>query len=331
MRNVARVTILLTALGLAAMSAGAESVGLAESGAQFRIQRLTEVIQGNPDTGAVVNQGDLIVSGDAPVRVRLSSGDSVLVGQQSSVSLVDASMVQLETGEMAVAYASGSQMNLHYEDLNFVPLADEANDAKKKVEHRLALRANGPTEIYAAGLNQPFAILSNQAEPVQVAMLGDADVLRLNRGELGKWNVLRMQSNPTAATGGQPSSATGAGKEEDAKGCKCESEVTLTDLQQGAAGAQVIKGMINCRKEDNKDEKQETPQLPSSYAFEIGSGSIRCGQKSEFPSRSIKRSISPLSKLRFPTTNGASSMFPPPKATPRPIGKSRAIIPRMAR
>lgn len=173
----------------------AKSVGLADGKASYQIIRQDSTLSATPEAPAVVKDGDRIAAGEAPVRVQTMNGRTVLMSERSALSFPDEGTVRLHSGEAAVSLPAGANSTIAFENLSIAPLPAEG--AQTSPATTLAVKSTGPDEIEVLSMNEPVTV--TDSEGVQVAVVGENEVMRFLRNPMGQWepNLTPLAQDPT--------------------------------------------------------------------------------------------------------------------------------------
>lgn len=185
LRTLASILVggILVTSGWAAPST---SLGLAESGKSFKINRSSEVVNGRADTLTKILDGDRVEAAEKPVRVQTAAGNTVMVQGQSSAEFVSPDSLNVVAGDVLVAIAPDSNMNVLIDDLVVSPLK---SDGAATSQHLVAVKRLNEGRVVISGFNHPLNVAAKGANG-QLAVIGDKDTIELAKTEKG-WVVVQ--------------------------------------------------------------------------------------------------------------------------------------------
>ncbi len=246
----------------------ANSVGLARSADGYRIAKAAETVDAQANLPVIVSDGDEVTSGKQMVRIEGMAGQAILLNKQSSLQVQNKNEMTLKSGEVAVAIpAMPSNLRLQVSDLSIEPI--EMAEGEELTVGTIALDHQSDDEVLVMTQGRPIRV-SSLPDGNQVAVLGNQEVMRFIRGDLGKWTPmlpLAQTDDPTQSEEAQ---------DEDQR-----DEGFFAFLQRGAGGstgilvggaAAAVGGVLlffylqdeNSNSNDNNGNNQGVFQPPSS-------------------------------------------------------------------
>lgn len=165
---------------LAAVTHAAAPVGLAQSEKGFAVDREAASLQAAAATPFLIKPGDHVKSADGLVRIDGSKGETVLLGNDSTVEVTSQDRLRLNHGEMAVSLPKDRQVSLDVADLTVAPL-----EADKAAAGGYAIQKLSDDSISVLSTGRMVQVEDNTAGK-SLATLGDGDSVRLVKGQ-GGW------------------------------------------------------------------------------------------------------------------------------------------------
>jgi len=193
----------------AVSAAPSDSLGYAESGKNFKINRSSEIINGRAESLNKVLDGDKIEAAEKPVRIQTSTGNTVMVQGQSSAEFVSSDSLNVVSGDVLVAIAPDSALNVTIGDLMIAPIKAEKSEGAV-AQHLVAVKRINEGRVVVTGFNQPLNVTSKDAAG-QLAVIGDRDTMEFAKTDKG-WVV--VQADEPEGGSSEPSDE-GSGEEEE--------------------------------------------------------------------------------------------------------------------
>jgi len=184
-------------LTLIAAQSAAAPLGMAQAGSTYQVVREQESLAVDPQGSVSINGNDQIVADQSNVRLRMLNGDLLVVGKQSSATLVDAGTVRVLNGQVLVAAKTGSQPAVLFHDLTVRPLVAAQQDLT------FAVNALDENTFQVANYSAEMLAVTNGAGE-QIALVTNKDVMSFTKGQDGRWGVSAI---PMLALQGQESNA----------------------------------------------------------------------------------------------------------------------------
>ncbi len=171
--------------------AQADSLGLADSQDRYSITRNSIDIPTAPASMATVESGDRVRSTNAPVKVETTSGNMLMVGEQSDATILSDNAAQLHRGVIVMTVpVTEKEASLSSAGLSVFAIEQEGATAEATADNAglVAMRKVSDDEIIIGADRRPFAV-KDEVTGDQIAMVGPGDSMRFIKTQKG-WNVL---------------------------------------------------------------------------------------------------------------------------------------------
>ncbi|MEO8377823.1 MAG: hypothetical protein ABI579_09150 [Candidatus Sumerlaeota bacterium] len=171
--------------------ASADMLGLADSPDRYSITRQSIDIPSAASSMATVESGDRVRSNKAPVKVETTSGNTVLVGEDSDATILSENSAQLNRGVVVMTVPGDvSNSTLSSTGLSVSPIAPLGAQAEATAENDglVAMRKVSDDEIIVGADRRAFAV-KDEVTGDQVAMVGPGESMRFLKSAKG-WSVL---------------------------------------------------------------------------------------------------------------------------------------------
>ncbi|MCC5876972.1 MAG: hypothetical protein JJU11_12195 [Candidatus Sumerlaeia bacterium] len=176
---------------------GEVSVGLATSGEPFVIQRGERVLEGAAVSPFLVNEGDVIRPGSGSLRVDTVSGESILVGGDSTFEVTRPLHYKLQDGRAAISLAGeSSDSRVVVSDLEFRRIGPHDSSEATPV-HQIALGTNPDGSEVAIISNGGMVAVTSILSGEQIAIVGFDEMMGFIKDHLGNWTTVMPTAQET--------------------------------------------------------------------------------------------------------------------------------------
>lgn len=223
-----KLLLVATIFALSSPSFAGERAAMAESIAPYSINREGSLLSARQNTLTEVRTGDLLATGEKPVRMETLAGDTVLLGQESRARFVTENHVDLMEGSLAVSTMGSSPFTASYDDLAFEPFE---LSSQKSARHMLLVQIESADHVTAQSLSESFTV-RNTTTGEQLAVMGSGDDLTFKR--IGETWIVQ------ASKVGQPGNESTV----QGDGNVAQDEVAQNDDDRRKAGYWIVGGVL---------------------------------------------------------------------------------------
>jgi hypothetical protein len=180
-----RTTLIITGLLVTGTAAAATGmVGIADSSADYILQREASLLKTPGQTMTTLQAGDRVAAMRSPVKVQTLTGDVVIVGQGSQATFTGGSAVELHEGTVIMTTGPRSEnAAIVYRDLTITPAI--ASSVEPGAEQALvAVNAKGDSVRVTSG-GTPFSVLTEDG--TELAVVDSNTPLNLMKDDNDAW------------------------------------------------------------------------------------------------------------------------------------------------
>ncbi len=188
-------TIFFLSLAVAcATTVSADKIGIAESKDTYSIIRSDEKIESNALEMLSIQDGDQLISTKAPIKVETLSGETVLIGEESDVTLTTTKAINFDKGTLAVATRGFSDTAVSFDNLEVKQMTvsesgpQGAGPASSRV---FALKSSEQDQVSVGSVGSSVTITDKDSGE-QLAVVGHDEIIELFRNEAGLWQSQRV-------------------------------------------------------------------------------------------------------------------------------------------
>lgn len=200
MKRMNRITGMIAALLLlGAGTSDASPAGLADSTRPYSIARSTGLVDAKPNSPVILEEGDRIQAGQDLVRIEGLTGQTVLVGENSSVQLKPSDALHLDHGGVALSAPAAREVQVLVDQLEVraIPFA-EGEQAPENGHLVVGRLEEDKIEVFSQGRR---FVVNELPDGNQLAVLGLRDSITFVRNDLGRWTpivpLMQIEGDPT--------------------------------------------------------------------------------------------------------------------------------------
>lgn len=197
MNRISGMIAALLLLGFA--GADASPAGLADSNRPFSITRSTGILAGKPNSPVILETGDRVQAGEDLVRIEGLTGQTVLVGENSSVQFQGSDALHLDHGGVALSAPAAREVEILVDHLQVRALPFGEGEPAPDNGHLVVGRLEeDKIEVFTQGRR---FVVNELPEGNQLAVLGMRDSITFVRNDLGRWTpivpLMQIEGDPT--------------------------------------------------------------------------------------------------------------------------------------